>query len=77
MTNGTKTTVYLKLVYATAGAVRYQEVDEKGNPLKKDSDGALVATQYLRKEKLAKVLGLDRITEANAPQSVKLEISVN
>lgn len=33
----------------TKGALRYQEVDENGRPLVKDTEGATVNTLYLRK----------------------------
>lgn len=72
----TKTIIRMKLDRTTKGAVRLQEVDAAGKELHSDDDGALVATQYLRKKKLAEILGLSQITDANVPKQVTLEISV-
>src|SRR5258708_16244057 len=37
------------LLNETKGALRFQEVDDKGNALKSDADKALMGTVYLRK----------------------------
>ena len=42
-------TVKFKLEKLTPGALRYAEVDETGNPVKGDVNGALIGSLYLRK----------------------------
>ena len=51
MTNGSATTVMFTLEKETKGAVRYQEVDAAGLPLKIEN-GAKVGTLYVRKSAL-------------------------
>jgi len=51
----------------TPGAVRYQEVDDKGQPKKSDFDGQIIGPLYLRKAAL-KTLGL------GAPQQFSIVI---
>jgi hypothetical protein len=41
--------VALKFLNETPGAVRYREVDSKGDHIKGDEEGALVGDLYLRK----------------------------
>lgn len=48
--NGTTTVVtFFELRNETPGALRYQEMDDKGNVKKGDANGAVVDTLYLRK----------------------------
>ncbi len=61
--------VNFKLFGDTKGAVRYQEVDDAGNPKTNDATGALVASLYLRKAALEK-LGKDK------PKALSIRIDV-
>ena len=51
MTKGDKLTVYFSFEKETPGAVRYQEVDGRGNIIK-INDGAAISTLYVRKSAL-------------------------
>lgn len=46
------TQLFFKFKNDTKGALRYDEVDEKGNVRAGDADGAFVGTLYLRKAAL-------------------------
>jgi hypothetical protein len=46
-------TVHFAFDRSTRGALRYQEVNDAGQPIRTDADGAMVGTLYLRKAKLA------------------------
>jgi len=48
MTKGTSTIVSFQFERETKGAVRFQEVDDKGNVLSM-GDGAKIGTLYIRK----------------------------
>ena len=45
-------TVQFVLDKTTPGALRYQEVDDKGNPRKRDVEGAVINTLYIRKSSM-------------------------
>lgn len=49
------TIVQFALLNETKGAVRYQEVNAEGVPLKGDTDGAVIGSLYLRKAALNKI----------------------
>ena len=51
MTNGAATTVTFSFEKETKGAVRYQETDASGVPIKIE-DGAKIGTLYVRKSAL-------------------------
>lgn len=59
-----KTTVSFVLDKTTPGAVRYQEVNAEGLPLKNDAAGAKINTLYLRKHWMG----------GNIPQKVTIEL---
>lgn len=59
-------TVKFALEYDTKGAVRFVEVDDKGNPKKTDNENAVIGTLYFRK-KGAKLNG-------NLPKGATLEV---
>jgi hypothetical protein len=40
---------YFRFLNETPGALRYREIDDKGNHIKRDEEGALVGDLYLRK----------------------------
>jgi hypothetical protein len=44
-----KQRVVCQLLNDTPGALRYRQTDSKGNPIKGDTEGALVGDLYLRK----------------------------
>lgn len=44
--------INFKFDYDTKGAIRYVELNDKGQPVKTDAEGALIGTLYLRKAKL-------------------------
>lgn len=54
-----KLKVQLEFEKETAGAVRYREIDDEGNPRQRDSEGAVMSQLYLRKAGLAEVFGTD------------------
>ena len=50
-------TIQMQLETITKGAVRYREIDNQGNPLRTNDQGAMLATVYIRKEALNKAFG--------------------
>lgn len=61
------TIVNVKWLADTKGAVRYQEVDDAGNP--KTGDGAVVGSLYLRKAALKSL-------NKGTPKGLRLHIDV-
>lgn len=65
MTGKDKTVVLFKLEKTTPGAVRYQEIDSGGAPLKTSDPGCHIGSLYVRKSALG----------GTVPEKLKVEIS--
>lgn len=61
--------VSMRLDRETKGALRYQEVDAKGNAVIDDAGGAILGTQYLRKAQVQKWIGTE-----NWPQKLTITL---
>lgn len=64
MTKGESKTLTFKLRNETKGALRYEEMDERGLPRIKDENGQVIGSLYLRKSAM----------NGNVPQRLQVKI---